>query len=195
MQAEFKRAKCCISERPLADCEYMNVIQTDYIATWKYPVISNMLMKNDYRHAVAYIHDDYAPKKAGDKIPDIKFVIEFKDGDIIYHPVDTLQKGPRQFKFTSPCGAYLTSMHQAIISKQFFGTREVHFGPGEDQGPEISPELLRQTQAETDLIFQDNTEGTEVVIITRSEQQQSVAVYLMGKIIGNFKLAAKRAAN
>lgn len=94
----FRKCNCCISGRPLADCKSMNVLQTEYVATWNYPIMSNLLIPGDYKHAVAYIHDDYMPDDGILKEP-IKFVIEFRGDEIIYHPVESLQKGP---SFTDP---------------------------------------------------------------------------------------------
>lgn len=96
LSEKFRSAKCCISERPLADCKGVNVVETDFIATWKEPYLIDLGKENDYHHALAFIHDDYSPADYDySKIPPVKFVIEYGSDEIIYHPVESLQPGPK----------------------------------------------------------------------------------------------------
>lgn len=96
MSERFRSAKCCISERPLANCKGVNVVETDFIATWHNPYLTDLDKENDYHHALAFIHDDYAPADYDfSKIPAVKFVIEYRGDEIIYHPVEDLERGPR----------------------------------------------------------------------------------------------------
>lgn len=177
----FLKAKCCISERPLADCQSVNVIQTDYVATWKYPSMGNILIPGDYNHATAFIHDDYAPKKAGDKIADIKFVVEFKNDTVIYHPVESLSKGP--LMLLQDAGLHLTDQEKAAIQEEFFDTKELDYW---------SPDLLQETLEMGDLQFAEGIKPTtSIVIWTTTEDQQKLAIYLAGKIMNKRYAATK----
>jgi hypothetical protein len=177
----FKKSKCCISERPLADCKAVNIIQLDYIATWKYPKMGNILIPGDYNHASAFIHDNYAPQKAGDKIAPIKFAIEFQNDTVIYHPVESLQKGP--LLFLRPTRLWLTSVQKEDIRTRFYQTTELYFGAPGDKRTPFSRELLTETLQVANLQFMETNEGTNIVIWIKTQDQQAVATYLMGKIM------------
>lgn len=179
---KFRKAKCCISERPLSDCEYVNMMQTDYLATWDYPYVSNVLLRNDYKHAVAYVHDDYAPRP-GAEIPPLKFVIEIQGDNIIYHPVETLQKGPSRLQFVKQTGQRINDLQKATIRSKFY-TTELKFGPDGVPNVPISAELLQETLQSADVGFRDSPDGTEIVIFIDTEDQKAVAVFLMGRIMG-----------
>lgn len=83
----FRKAKCCSCEKPMKKSKYLNLIQLNHFANWQYPVFGNVLDKdpNLQNRAGAIICDDCFDQK-----PKIKYALEFKDGTIIYHPIDEL---------------------------------------------------------------------------------------------------------
>jgi hypothetical protein len=87
-----EKAKCCISGRPLIDCQHCNLVVVDFVPSWEFPVEKNLLIPGSPTRAMAIIHDDYVT--AGRYHPSrdkIKFAVEFRKGEIIYHPVEDLQ--------------------------------------------------------------------------------------------------------
>jgi hypothetical protein len=83
-----KYGRCCISDRPLKDSHHVNMVELGYKATWKFPVAGNVLTGTSGR-AVAFIHDDYF--QIGKNTGEIKYAVEFRGDEIIYHDVKTLE--------------------------------------------------------------------------------------------------------
>ena len=77
---------CCITGKPLKDCNKINTVQLNFRASWEFPVWTNT--EKGYRHmALAYIHDDCIDPKTKMPVGDIKHAIEFNGDEVIYHPV------------------------------------------------------------------------------------------------------------
>lgn len=88
-----KKGKCCISEKPLSTSEFINMVSLPYVATWDYPIAGNVLIANYGKRAVALVHDDEMQPGANYVTEEkIKFAVEFRGEEIIYHPVEELQK-------------------------------------------------------------------------------------------------------
>jgi len=85
-----QKAKCCITGWPLKDSAHINAIQLDVPATWKYPVMGNVL-QGIFNIAVAFIHDE-AINPDGSFVGPIKHAIEFSNGEVIYHDLEQLRK-------------------------------------------------------------------------------------------------------
>jgi hypothetical protein len=79
---------CCASGKPMADSHNLNLVTTDYIANWKYPV--GGIIGSKINTAMAIVHDSCIDAKGVLLVP-IKNCIEFNNGKIIYHPVESLQ--------------------------------------------------------------------------------------------------------
>jgi hypothetical protein len=80
--------KCCSCERPLTDDpdSHINLVQTDYKTEWKYPSFGNVI-EGTQGMAAAILCSSCLQKKP----MEIKFVLEYQDQLIIYHPVETLK--------------------------------------------------------------------------------------------------------
>jgi hypothetical protein len=91
-----QKGKCCISEKPLDTTQYVNLVNTEYLCTWPYPFHNNVLIPAMPKCAIAAVHDESI--KAGKLAGPIKFVIEIKDDQLIYHPVEALEKYVDPFK-------------------------------------------------------------------------------------------------
>jgi hypothetical protein len=88
-----KIGKCCISGKPMSTSEYINLVALDYVPTWEYPISGNVLIPKYQTRAVAIVHDDEMPAKGLYVHEDqIKFAVEFRGEEIIYHPIEDLQK-------------------------------------------------------------------------------------------------------
>jgi hypothetical protein len=83
------RGKCCISEKPLKTSKHVNMIQLDRKATWGFPVWGNLLTGQD-NMACAYVHDDCIDDNTGKIMGDIKYAVELRGDEFIYHPIETL---------------------------------------------------------------------------------------------------------
>jgi len=83
-----KDGVCCCTGKPMHDSANLNFIETGYVPTWQFPVSCN-LQYPEIKFAIAIVHD-CALTTEGEFCGEIKHCIEFKDGQIIYHPVDRL---------------------------------------------------------------------------------------------------------
>lgn len=94
-----KFGKCCVTGKPLIDCQHINVVQLDYRVRWKHPTWGNLLT-GQQGLALAIVHDDMMDRTQDVKI---KFAIEMPSDsqEIIYHALDTLEKVDHLF-FDSP---------------------------------------------------------------------------------------------
>ena len=79
--------KCCITGKPLSDCKQLYYLQLQYKATWPYPVWGNILT-GITNMAIAYVHDECIV--GGVVVGTVINAVEFKDDEIIYHPVKDL---------------------------------------------------------------------------------------------------------
>ncbi len=82
------KGRCCISERPLATSNNINLIELRYKASWAFPVSGNILQGRS-NMACAVVHDDCIINGAVTGI--IKYAIEFTNGEILYHPAPAPQ--------------------------------------------------------------------------------------------------------
>ena len=88
-----KNGKCCVSGKPLSTSENINMVSIDYIPSWEYPVAGNVLIPNYTKRAIAIVHDDELQPGATHIMEGkIKFAVEFRGEEIIYHPLEDLQK-------------------------------------------------------------------------------------------------------
>jgi hypothetical protein len=77
------KADCCTCGRPMAQSKHVNIVTTDYEATWSFPVAGNILT-DEHGLAVSIVCDGcvHAP---------VRRVLEFRnDIEIIYHPVEEI---------------------------------------------------------------------------------------------------------
>jgi hypothetical protein len=79
--------KCCMTDKPLSTSEQLNFIQLPYKAHWTFPTWGNILT-GQKDMALAIVHDD----AIANSISDIKYAVEFKGEELIYHPLDTLPR-------------------------------------------------------------------------------------------------------
>ncbi|HRH61656.1 MAG TPA: hypothetical protein PL045_13855, partial [Chitinophagaceae bacterium] len=84
-----EKALCCISGMPIRTSDNMNLIQLPYKAAWKFPVWGNVIT-GQQNMALAVVHD--ACLTDGKLNGEIKYAIEAKDHEVIYHHVEFLQK-------------------------------------------------------------------------------------------------------
>lgn len=79
---------CCVTGKPLKDCKYLNFIHVHRKAQWPFPIWGNVITGHQ-NMACAYVHDECIEnnKLKGEVIN----AVEFKDGEIIYHPVADLE--------------------------------------------------------------------------------------------------------
>lgn len=85
-----EKGKCCVTEKPLSDCEFINLIQTKYKVKWNYPKFGNVITGEEGT-AGAVVHDDVINMETGELKGELKFCIEIKNDEIIYHPVTELE--------------------------------------------------------------------------------------------------------
>lgn len=86
------RGRCCICDAPLANCEHVNIVNLDRVATWQHPVHKNVYYPNRPPGAVAIVCDDclseaVARGKFAEPIPR---AIELQGAHIFYHPTASL---------------------------------------------------------------------------------------------------------
>jgi hypothetical protein len=97
---ELKKAKCCCCEQPMSKSKHINAVMLDKIATWDYPVAGNVLDDTEINEACAVVCDTCIqgyeePNQnhaAGDFIDSIKFAIESRGNEFVYHDINTLEK-------------------------------------------------------------------------------------------------------
>jgi hypothetical protein len=82
------KGKCCATDLPISTSESINLVGLNKIATWKFPIVGNVLT-GEHGKAAALVHDD-AINPDGSLKCEIKYAIEFKGDDILYHPIDQL---------------------------------------------------------------------------------------------------------
>lgn len=86
-----EKGKCCISGRSLFD-SHCNLVIVDYAPTWAYPKETNLLIPDSPTRAIAVVHDDCVTSGMKHMLTDkIKFAIELRGEEIIYHAVEDLQ--------------------------------------------------------------------------------------------------------
>ena len=83
--------KCCITGDPLVDSEHINMVPTIWKVKWLFPRAGNVIEGTD-GIAMAVVHDKAIDIGKWAIKGEIKFVIEFNNGEIIYHSVEGLQK-------------------------------------------------------------------------------------------------------
>lgn len=91
----FQRANCCDCGQLLAAVgeRYLNVVMTDYKATWEFPTAGNVL-EGTSGIAVAVLCSSCLEKKP----MQIKNCIEYRNDEVVYHPVSELEKMNRKAK-------------------------------------------------------------------------------------------------
>lgn len=82
----FMKCRCCSCARPMTESTHVNLVMTNRKATWKFPVTGNLL---DGRSgiATAVVCDQCLEKNEHPLL-----VLQFEDGQVIYHDIDTLEK-------------------------------------------------------------------------------------------------------
>jgi hypothetical protein len=85
-----KYGKCCITDKPLSNSTYLNMVQLNYLAAWKFPVWGNVISV-EKNMAVAFVHDDCFENEY---VGEVKYAVEYREDPqrLIYHPVDSLVK-------------------------------------------------------------------------------------------------------
>lgn len=88
-----EKVRCCACCEFLEDSKHINGITLNKLATWKYPVWSNLLVQDLHPEprASAIICDRCVDEK---KTP--KFAVEWTEGltEVVYHPVSSLKDLP-----------------------------------------------------------------------------------------------------
>lgn len=82
--------KCCISGKPLSTSGHVNMIQLDKKATWPFPVWGNVITGRQ-NMAVSYVHDDYCHYEKMKLKGEIKYAVELRGEEFIYHPIESLR--------------------------------------------------------------------------------------------------------
>lgn len=88
-----EKAVYCISGKPMSTSKYLNMVALDYAPEWEFPVEANFLLPNRPKRAVAIVHDDEVTVGVSHlSTGKVKFAIEVKGEEIIYHPVEHLKQ-------------------------------------------------------------------------------------------------------
>lgn len=66
----------------------INLVQLDRLATWEYPVCGNVVTGEQGR-AVAILCGPCADGRR-----EVKEAVEFREGEVVYHPIETLTELP-----------------------------------------------------------------------------------------------------
>lgn len=91
MEILKEKGVCCISGKPMSTSDHVNVAILDYAPSWEFPFMTNLLMPDQPKRAVAIIHDDHYPATKKYLVgQQVKFAIELRGEEIIYHDVNTL---------------------------------------------------------------------------------------------------------
>lgn len=69
----------------------LNMVTLDRRALWQYPTSSNLLIPNGPSRAVAMCCDTCVDQRP---MPEIKEVVEFRGGKVVYHAVEFLESLP-----------------------------------------------------------------------------------------------------
>lgn len=85
-----KYGKCCITEEPLHTSAEINVVQLAYKATWKFPTHGNVITGQSGL-AMAFVHDA-AVSDQGQLIAPVRFAVECRGEELVYHPVEELEQ-------------------------------------------------------------------------------------------------------
>ena len=86
---DYTNTNCCACGKYLGKQSNINLVETRWRKTWRYPQVNNFFLKTlkDDDHATAILCDDCIEAKATPK-----FVVEFADELIIRHPVSELER-------------------------------------------------------------------------------------------------------
>lgn len=87
-----RKARCCITGRSMQSSRHVNLIMLDRICTWDHPYSQNLFIPEDPRHAIAVVHDCTFDKETNSFKGKIIRAVEIKGDQIIYHPVEDLDK-------------------------------------------------------------------------------------------------------
>ncbi|MEP7317185.1 MAG: hypothetical protein ABI921_00535 [Panacibacter sp.] len=88
-QKLHNEGRCCITGKSLKDSKNLNWVQLNIKAKWTFPVWGNFITGEE-NMAIAYVHDDCINTE-GHVQGEIINAVEFKNNEIIYHPVKDLQ--------------------------------------------------------------------------------------------------------
>lgn len=86
----ISNGKCCSCEKPLAQSQFINVVALDRKASWPYPTGGNVLT-GESGNALGFVCDQCVEISNDAPAPKVKFAVEFKDGELVYHDVNQLQ--------------------------------------------------------------------------------------------------------
>lgn len=81
-----ENVKCCSCGHSLKNSKYINGISLNKIATWKHPSWGNLYVKGSHGRAISFQCDSCLNEKKT-----INYAVEFKDKNVIYHPVEKLE--------------------------------------------------------------------------------------------------------
>ena len=76
---------CCACEAPLSYSRHINWVNLDEKAAWPFPVWGNVIT-GETQMASAFICDRCYDAGMDGRPVEIKFAIEFKDNEAVYHP-------------------------------------------------------------------------------------------------------------
>lgn len=85
----FRKAKCCACESAMKDSEHVNMVALNHQANWEYPIMGNF-ETNTYQQACAVLCDTCIEST----FEHVKFALELRGEEFIYHDVETLEKLP-----------------------------------------------------------------------------------------------------
>lgn len=85
-----KNIKCCACGGTLETSRFINLVETNRLPTWKYPVAGNVCVPCYVPRAIAIVCDECIQNKA-----EIQRCIEWEEGSpykIIYHEIESLEE-------------------------------------------------------------------------------------------------------
>ncbi|MFB0544062.1 MAG: hypothetical protein ACETVR_04700 [Candidatus Bathyarchaeia archaeon] len=133
-----ERGLCCVCGGSLRDSEYINFVQLNKYAKWKYPAYGNILArdpdKKEAKRAMAVLCDRCIEEKR-----DPRLAVEFRgEGEIMYHPLLLLEDA-------EPITAEDLEEPALVFGEEYFGEEEEEdieeacpegYGEDEDCRPE-----------------------------------------------------------
>ncbi len=88
-----RQVKCCCCEASLEKSKYINIVGTTKVASWKFPIMQNVLVANAPAMAIAILCDQCVNTKQHPKC-----VIEADPGysKVTYHEIGSLEDEPQE---------------------------------------------------------------------------------------------------
>ena len=85
----YRDGHCCACGGAMEGSVYINQVSICRRPTWKYPISNNLLVESWPDQACAIVCDTCI-ERAEDEPLDIRFAIENRDGELVYHDVNLL---------------------------------------------------------------------------------------------------------